>query len=151
MDELRILPALLLGDAAPGPGGLCEVVLRKASTMTTYLINQLRIPGGIPNDEGLDYLEQVEATAKPFGGKWLANGEVTVLEGAWPGTAVLMEFPDRAAAEGWYDSPAYVKLRPLRTDNSISDLVLVDQVPENYSVRAFAQQVRAMKAEAAGD
>lgn len=117
--------------------------------MTTYLINQLRIPGGVPNDEGLDYLEQVEATAKPFGGKWLANGEATVLEGAWPGVAVLMEFPDRAAAENWYASPDYVRLRPLRINNAISDMILVDHIPEGYSVKAFAQQIRAMKADAA--
>jgi uncharacterized protein (DUF1330 family) len=42
--------------------------------MSTYLINHLRIPGGIPNAEGLSYLEQVEATAKPYGGEWLAQG-----------------------------------------------------------------------------
>ncbi len=36
--------------------------------MSTYLINHLRIPGGVPNEEGLSYLEQVEATVAPFGG-----------------------------------------------------------------------------------
>lgn len=111
--------------------------------MSTYLINHLRIPGGIPNEEGLSYLEQVEATAQPYGGKWLANGEVTVVEGAWPGLVVLMEFPDRAAAEQWYDSPEYQDIRPLRTDNSISDIVLIDSLPPDYTVRGFAQQVRA--------
>ncbi|WP_208761417.1 hypothetical protein [Microbispora hainanensis] len=56
--------------------------------MSTYLINHLRIPGDIPNEAGLSYLEQVEATVKPYGGRWLANGEVSVVEGAWPGTVV---------------------------------------------------------------
>jgi len=53
--------------------------------MTTYLINHLRIPGGIPNEEGLSYLEQVERTVKAYGGEWLAQGDVRVLEGTWPG------------------------------------------------------------------
>jgi len=50
--------------------------------MSTYLINHLRSPGDIPNEEGLSYLEQ--STAKPCGGKWLAQ-DVRVIEGAWPG------------------------------------------------------------------
>ncbi len=56
----------------------------------TYLINHLRIPGGAPNSEGLSYLDQVEATVAPYGGKWLAQGSGEVLEGAWPGSVVLM-------------------------------------------------------------
>lgn len=62
--------------------------------MTTYLINHLRIPNGVPKPEGLAYLESVEATFTPYGGKWLVlDAQVEVLEGAWPGSAVLMEFP----------------------------------------------------------
>jgi len=30
------------------------------------LINHLRIPGGVPNEAGLRYLERVEATVKPY-------------------------------------------------------------------------------------
>jgi uncharacterized protein (DUF1330 family) len=111
--------------------------------MTTYLINHLRIPGDVPNDAGLSYLEQVEDTVKPYGGKWLAQGEVTVIEGAWPGSVVLMEFPTRQAATDWYDSDAYRAIRPLRTDNSIADLIFVDQLPADFTVAGFAGQVRA--------
>jgi uncharacterized protein (DUF1330 family) len=46
-------------------------------TMTTYLINHMRIPNGIPKPEGLVYLEKVEATFKPYGGKWLVLDEPT--------------------------------------------------------------------------
>jgi uncharacterized protein (DUF1330 family) len=53
--------------------------------MSAYLINHLHIPGGIPNAAGLSYLEQVEATVKPYGGRWLPRGDVDVIEGAWPG------------------------------------------------------------------
>src|SRR5262245_62145412 len=69
--------------------------------VSTFLINHLRIPGGIPNEEGQSYLEQVESTVKPYGGKWLAQGDVRVVEGAWPGSVVLMEFPDMTAAQAW--------------------------------------------------
>ncbi|MFI7604453.1 DUF1330 domain-containing protein [Micromonospora sp. NPDC049366] len=118
--------------------------------MSTYLINHLRIPGGVPNEAGLRYLEQVEATVQPYGGKWLANGEASVVEGAWPGLVVLMEFPDRAAAERWYNSPEYQEILPLRVNNAISDIVLIDSLPADYTVRGFAQQVRAAIAAATG-
>ena len=59
--------------------------VRTMCGMTTCLVNHLRIPGGIPREEGLKYLEQVEETVRPFGGKWLAQGDVEVVEGAWPG------------------------------------------------------------------
>jgi uncharacterized protein (DUF1330 family) len=110
--------------------------------MTTYLINHLRIPGDIPNNDGLSYLEAVEATVAPFGGKWLAQGPVDVVEGAWPGSVVLMEFPSREAATKWYDSAAYAAIRPLRTKNAISDLVLIDQIPEGFTIKGFAGEVR---------
>jgi len=40
--------------------------------LSSYLINHLRIPGGVPNEEGLSYLEQVQSTVKAYGGRWLA-------------------------------------------------------------------------------
>lgn len=48
-------------------------------TIKTYLINRLRIPGDVPRGESLDYLEQVDATAAPCGGKWLALGPADVV------------------------------------------------------------------------
>lgn len=111
--------------------------------MKTYLINHLRIPGDVPNNEGLSYLESVEATVAPYGGKWLAQGPAdVVVEGAWPGSVVLMEFPNREAATAWYNSPAYTAIRPLRTNNAISDLILIDQLPEGFTVKGFAAEVR---------
>jgi uncharacterized protein (DUF1330 family) len=110
--------------------------------MTTYLINHLRIPGDVPNEAALSYLDQVEATAAPYGGRWLAQGAGDVLEGAWPGSVVLMEFPDRAAVKSWYASPAYQAILPLRVGNAISDMILIDALPEGFTVKGFSQDVR---------
>ena len=116
--------------------------------MSTYVITHLRIPGGVPNHQGLDYLEQVESTVGPYGGRWLAIGDVEVIEGAWPGTAVLMEFPDRAAADTWYHSAEYQEILPLRLTSAISDLVLIDSPPAGFTVAGFAAQVRSALAAA---
>jgi reactive intermediate/imine deaminase len=116
--------------------------------VATYLINHLRVPNGTPNAEGLEYLEKVEATFQPFGGKWLVLGRHDeVLEGTWPGSVVLMEFPDRDAADAWYNSPAYQEILHLRTDNVVSDVILVDRVAPDFTSAGFAQEVRAALAD----
>ena len=113
--------------------------------MTTYLINHLRIPGGVPKPDALVYLENVEDTFRPYGGKWLVlDAQVEVLEGAWPGSVVLMEFPDMDTARKWYDSPEYQAILRLRTDNAVSDLVLVDPVGPEFTSAGWARQIRAV-------
>jgi uncharacterized protein (DUF1330 family) len=115
--------------------------------VTTYLINHLRIPNGVPSGESLEYLEKVEATFQPYGGEWLVLGQHdTVLEGAWPGSIVLMRFPDREAANAWYQSSAYQEILHLRTDSAISDLILVDQVDADFTSVDLARQLRAASA-----
>ncbi|TFV92932.1 DUF1330 domain-containing protein [Blastococcus sp. CT_GayMR20] len=110
--------------------------------MTTYLINHLRVPG-VPKPQNLEYLERVEATFLPYGGRWLVlDGQVEVLEGAWPGSAVLMEFPDMETARKWYASPGYQEIVGLRTGNAISDLILVDPVGAQFTSATWARQIR---------
>ena len=82
-------------------------------------------------------------TVKPYGGRWLAQGDVLVVEGAWPGSAVLMEFPSLAAAQDWYNSAEYQEILHLRTDNVISDLVLIEGVGPDFTVGGFAHRIRA--------
>ncbi len=110
--------------------------------MKTYLVNHLRIPGDVPNTRALDYLDRVEATVEPYGGKFLAMGPVDVLEGAWPGAVVLMEFPDRKSATDWYNSAAYQSIFPLRKYNSINDLGLIDHLPDGFTVKGYAESIR---------
>jgi len=108
------------------------------------LINHLRIPNGVPKADGLTYLENVEATFKPYGGRWLVlDAQVQVLEGAWPGSVVLMEFPDMDAATTWYNSAEYQNILHLRTGNAISDLILVDAVEADFNSSVWARQIRA--------
>lgn len=117
---------------------------RKDDSVSTYLITHLRIPGGLPNEQGLSYLEQVEETLAPFGGVYLAQGAPdAVKEGSWEGSIVLMEFPDRDALEGWYASDAYQRILPLRTGGSIADTVVVDRLPEHFTVKGFVAGIRA--------
>jgi uncharacterized protein (DUF1330 family) len=81
------------------------------------------------NGDIVRYLERIDATLAPFGGRFVVHGgDVEVLEGAWPGHVVMIEFPDRASARDWYRSTAYQSIVRLRTNNALGDVVLVDGV-----------------------
>ena len=75
-----------------------------------------------------DYRSKVLATFAPFGAQFLARGgALTILEGEWPHRrTVLIEFPSREAAEGWYRSDAYQAIIPLRQNSTDGTLVIVD-------------------------
>jgi len=74
------------------------------------------------------YRKVVPETLVAFGGQFIARGgNLTVLEGEWPHPRlVIIEFPSRAAAEGWYSSAAYQKVISLRLNSSVGNLVIVD-------------------------
>ena len=80
------------------------------------------------------YVEGSDETLAPFGGRFIIHGgPVTELEGTWTGDLIVIEFPDRAAAEGWYDSPAYKAIVPLRTGYSNGVAILIDGVGEGHA------------------
>jgi uncharacterized protein (DUF1330 family) len=74
------------------------------------------------------YRKDVPATLVPFGGQVVVRGgNLTVVEGEWPHPRlVIIEFPSRAAAEGWYKSAEYRKIISLRHESSAGNLIIVD-------------------------
>lgn len=100
--------------------------------MTTYAVAHLRNVTMGPEIVG--YLEAIDKTLAPFGGRYVlhGSGNKRVLEGAFAGDLVMIAFPDRAAAEAWYESPAYREILPLRTRNSEGEVLLIDGVSENH-------------------
>jgi uncharacterized protein (DUF1330 family) len=75
-----------------------------------------------------EYAKGVAATLTPFEGRFVARGgKFTVLEGQWqhPRT-VIIEFPSREAADGWYKSADYQKIIGLRHKSSSGNLVILD-------------------------
>lgn len=81
----------------------------------------------------VEYLQRIDATIGPFGGRFLVHGgPYQVLEGAPQGDIVVLEFPDMARAQRWYASPGYRAILPLRTANSRSTVVLVPGVPADH-------------------
>jgi uncharacterized protein (DUF1330 family) len=63
-----------------------------------------------------EYRNQVPATLAPWGAELLFRGkQVAVLAGTHPHPdVVVIRFPHVAAVDGWFSSPAYQALIPLR-------------------------------------
>jgi uncharacterized protein (DUF1330 family) len=89
-----------------------------------------------------EYLEQIDVTLAPFGGRFLVHGATTeLLEGAHPGDVVIIEFPDRERAVAWYASDAYQAIVPLRTDHSDSTVVVLEGVGPDYAATDFLPKI----------
>jgi uncharacterized protein (DUF1330 family) len=99
--------------------------------MTAYAAAHLREVTMGP--EIADYLRQIDATLAPFDGRFVVHGgDIEVLEGSWPGFLIMIEFPDRGRARSWYESPAYQRILPLRTNNSEGDCILIDGASDDH-------------------
>jgi uncharacterized protein (DUF1330 family) len=77
------------------------------------------------SDKWVEYRGKVPATLAPWGGEVVFRGTLSaVLSGESPHTdVVVVRFADAKAALGWYGSPAYQALIPLREE--AADVVLV--------------------------
>ncbi|MCF3179680.1 DUF1330 domain-containing protein [Streptomyces polychromogenes] len=95
----------------------------------------------------VEYLKRIQATLTPFAGRFVIHGPpAEIVEGTWPGSMVLIEFPSLAEARAWYDSAAYRAILRLRTDHIEGDLLLIEGVGPNYDPAE-----RALKLQAEGD
>lgn len=102
--------------------------------MTSYAVAHLRTVDLGPGI--VEYLHRIDDTLAPFGGYFVVHGATPeVLEGEFPGTLVVIGFPGAAQARGWYDSPAYREILPLRTGNSDGVAFLVDGVDADHRGR----------------
>lgn len=118
--------------------------------MPAYALAHLYNPR--PHPEVIEYLERIQATLDPYGGRFLVHGpQVQVAEGEWPGTIVIIEFPDADAAGDWYASPPYQDILPLRTRNIDGAAILVEGVGPDYDPAGKAAEMRSLLASAGAD
>ncbi|MFF0741228.1 DUF1330 domain-containing protein [Streptomyces sp. NPDC004111] len=115
--------------------------------MTAYAIAHIGPGNGPLHEDVLQYIERIQGTLTPYGGRFLVHFEEhELLEGEWHGAPVLISFPDMAEARDWYASAAYQEIVPLRTRHLPGDIILVDGVPEGYDPAGTAAHVRAAQA-----
>ncbi|MFF8288147.1 DUF1330 domain-containing protein [Streptomyces sp. NPDC016309] len=112
--------------------------------MPAYAIANLR-PVAVLDDEVLTYMERIQDTLDPFGGRFLVHGAPAreVREGEWSSALVIIGFPSLDHARDWYDSEPYQRLLPLRTRHMEGDVLLIDGVGPGYDPAATAALLRA--------
>ena len=78
----------------------------------------------------VEYSSKVNATIEKYGGrKIVRTDDIAIVEGDWdPQRMTVIEFPDRAAAMAWYDSPEYAPLKAMRHGVSTANAIIVDSL-----------------------
>jgi uncharacterized protein (DUF1330 family) len=81
-------------------------------------------------DQMAKYREWSTKAMQEHGAEVLVRGgAVEVLEGPWtPSRLVVLKFPDRAAAKGFYDSETYQHAKTLREHAGVMRMIVVDGV-----------------------
>lgn len=77
------------------------------------------------------YRAGVGATQTPFGGKVIARTKAVALDASVPpeGNVLLIQFPSMANLQAWWNSPAYVALRPFREKATKSKEYAIEGLP----------------------
>lgn len=93
--------------------------------------------------EIFEYLQRIDETLVPYEGRFRVHGaQPEVLEGSWPGTIVVIEFPDLQRARAWYESAPYQQILRLRTDHSVGEAILVQGVEADYRATVTLERLR---------
>ena len=84
--------------------------------MAAYLLGNFKVTNV---EEFEKYRDLVTKTIRDHGGEYvLVDMNSVAVEGHSEHLSVVLKFPDMEALQGWYDSPEYQEIHPLRADNS---------------------------------
>jgi uncharacterized protein (DUF1330 family) len=79
------------------------------------------------------YRDETPKTLAPFDGQYLVvagGGKIQTVEGEAPkGFIVVIAFDSLEKARGWYYSPAYEAIKPIRQNSTKSRMLIVEGVP----------------------
>jgi len=95
--------------------------------MAVYLFGEIEVR----NASGLaPYRAAVNETITRYGGRFLVRGGATNLKegGPDPKYIVIVEFPDSAALDRWWNSSEYQQILPFRLENTTGRLFTVEGV-----------------------
>ena len=87
-----------------------------------------------PHDEKAmeEYVQASVPVIAQYGGEIVAvDLDPEVAEGSWHGPiTIVVQWPDRAAARRWYESPEYQKAREIRLPAADTNVALVESSAE---------------------
>src|SRR5208282_5891450 len=100
---------------------------QQVSTPSGYFIAEVEVTD--PNTMK-KYVEKVPDTLAPFNYHYLVRSHnIQAVEGEPPkGGVVIIAFDSADKARGWYDSPAYQAIKPIRQTSAKSRIFIVEGV-----------------------
>jgi uncharacterized protein (DUF1330 family) len=98
-----------------------------ATEPKALFVNEIQVTDAAKYNE---YVAQVPATLLPYDGAFIVRGgNGAVISGSeLAGRIVIVEFPSRAKALGWYESADYQRILKIRNASSTSRVYIVDEV-----------------------
>ena len=102
-----------------------ETTMPDALPTPVFVLGQISIKDA---EAWAAYRAQVPASLAPWQGEVLGRGKRAAVFAGQPRHAdiVMIRFPSRAAAQGWFDSPGYQALIPLREQAAEVELACYD-------------------------
>lgn len=92
--------------------------------MSAYLVASIEV---MDPETYQQYIPGARASIQAHGGQMLAVDQSTeVLEGSAPARTIIVQFPDKATAQAWYQSSDYQSVIHLRLESSKSTVVIAD-------------------------
>jgi uncharacterized protein (DUF1330 family) len=120
------LTLAVLAGVSIGVAGAKAVLAQEAKVPPAYVIAEVDVtePATFPK-----YAQKVPETLAPFNGHYIVRGGKTQpLEGEPPKRFVVIAFDSAEKARGWYDSPAYEAIKPIRQSSAKTRLFIVEGV-----------------------
>ncbi len=118
----------LIAGIAIGAGSVVAIHGQQARTGPAYVIAEVEVTDRAAFQK---YADRVAETLAPFDGQYhyvVRGGKAQSLEGTPPKTIVVIAFDSAERALGWYHSPAYGAIRPIRQRASTSRMFLAEGV-----------------------
>ena len=116
----------MLAGVSIGVSGALAIHAQQIRTPPAYVVAELDVTDPTTYQK---YSAKVPETLAPFNGHFIVRGGKTqAFEGAAPKRLVVIAFDSAEQARGWYDSPAYEAIKPIRQSAAKSRIYIVEGI-----------------------
>ncbi len=132
MKSKGVLSIALFIGMAIGTAGTAVIRAQQGATPPAYIIAEVEKDPNKVEDPAASrrYAEEAPKSLAAFGARYvIRGGKIQALEGDAPkGYIVVIGFDSVEKARGWYFSPAYEAIKPIRQKSTKSRLLLIEGV-----------------------
>jgi uncharacterized protein (DUF1330 family) len=126
MKKTHKLALAILAGISIGVTGAIAIHAQQVRTPPAYVVAELDVADPATYQK---YSARVPETLAPFNGHLIVRGgKIQAVEGVAPKRLVVIAFDSAEKARGWYDSPAYRAILPMRLGSAKTRLFIVEGV-----------------------